>query len=75
MPTHPARALLHLLAPYRQRVIIAAIALVLAAGAMLAVGQGLRTVIDKGFSAGDPAWLARREAWPDWFDAVVHDVG
>ncbi|MBP7446662.1 MAG: ABC transporter, partial [Zoogloea sp.] len=59
MPTHPARALLHLLAPYRQRVIIAAIALVLAAGAMLAVGQGLRTVIDKGFSAGDPAWLDR----------------
>ncbi len=59
MPTHPARALLHLLAPYRQRVIIAAIALVLAAGAMLAVGQGLRTVIDRGFSAGDPAWLDR----------------
>ncbi|MBN8284602.1 ABC transporter transmembrane domain-containing protein [Zoogloea sp.] len=59
MPTHPARALLHLLAPYRQRVLIAAIALVLAAGAMLAVGQGLRTVIDKGFSAGDPAWLDR----------------
>ena len=59
MPTHPARTLLHLLPPYRQRVIIAAIALVLAAGAMLAVGQGLRTVIDKGFSAGDPAWLDR----------------
>ncbi|MBP7394930.1 MAG: ATP-binding cassette domain-containing protein [Zoogloea sp.] len=34
-------------------------ALVLAAGAMLAVGQGLRAVIDKGFSAGDPAWLDR----------------
>ncbi|WP_374499292.1 ABC transporter transmembrane domain-containing protein [Zoogloea sp.] len=59
MPTQPARALLHLLAPYRQRVIIAAIALVLAAGAMLAVGQGLRPAFDKGFSAGDPAWLDR----------------
>lgn len=59
MPTHPARALLHLLAPYRRRVITAAIALILAAGAMLAVGQGLRMVIDKGFSAGDPAWLDR----------------
>ncbi len=59
MPTHPARALFHLLAPYRRRVITAAIALVLAAGAMLAVGQGLRMVIDKGFSAGDPAWLDR----------------
>jgi ATP-binding cassette subfamily B protein len=30
-----------------------------AAAAMLAVGQGLRAVIDKGFSAGDPAWLDR----------------
>lgn len=59
MPTHPARALLHLLRPYRRRVFIAAIALVVAAAAMLAVGQGLRAVIDKGFSAGDPAWLDR----------------
>jgi hypothetical protein len=38
-------------------VLIAAIALVVAA-ARLAVGQGLRAVIDKG-SAGDPAWLDR----------------
>jgi ATP-binding cassette, subfamily B, bacterial len=59
MPTHPARALLHLLRPYRRRVFIAAIALIIAAAAMLAVGQGLRAVIDKGFSAGDPAWLDR----------------
>ena len=59
MPTHPARALLHLLAPYRRRMLIAAVALVLAAGAMLAVGQGLRTVIDKGFAEGDAAWLDR----------------
>jgi ATP-binding cassette, subfamily B, bacterial len=59
MPTHPARALLHLLRPYRRRVFIAAIALIVAAAAMLAVGQGLRAVIDKGFSAGDPAWLDR----------------
>ncbi|TYC54407.1 ATP-binding cassette domain-containing protein [Zoogloea oleivorans] len=48
-----------LLRPYRRRVFIAAIALVVAAAAMLAVGQGLRAVIDKGFSAGDPAWLDR----------------
>ncbi|WP_222862217.1 ABC transporter transmembrane domain-containing protein [Zoogloea oleivorans] len=59
MPTHPARALFQLLRPYRRRVFIAAIALVVAAAAMLAVGQGLRAVIDKGFSAGDPAWLDR----------------
>lgn len=37
----------------------AGIALVVAAAAMLGVGQGLRTVIDKGFAAGDPAWLDR----------------
>ncbi|MBL0283275.1 MAG: ATP-binding cassette domain-containing protein [Zoogloea sp.] len=51
--------MLQFLAPYRRRVLVAVIALVLAAGAMLAVGQGLRAVIDKGFSAGDPAWLDR----------------
>ncbi len=59
MPSHPARALLQLLAPYRRRVLIAVLALVTAAGAMLAVGQGLRMVIDQGFSAGDPDWLDR----------------
>ena len=53
------RILVQLLTPYRRRVFIAAIALVIAAGTMLAVGQGLRAVIDKGFSAGDPAWLDR----------------
>ncbi|KAB2970200.1 MAG: ATP-binding cassette domain-containing protein [Zoogloea sp.] len=51
--------MLHLLAPYRRRVLIAALALVTAAGAMLAVGQGLRMVIDQGFSAGNPDWLDR----------------
>ena len=53
------RLLVELLAPYRRRVILALVALVVAAAAMLAVGQGLRAVIDKGFSAGDPAWLDR----------------
>ncbi|GLT21173.1 ABC transporter ATP-binding protein/permease [Zoogloea oryzae] len=53
------RILVQLLSPYRRRVFIAVIALVIAAGTMLAVGQGLRAVIDKGFSAGDPAWLDR----------------
>jgi ATP-binding cassette subfamily B protein len=48
-----------LLKPYRRRVIVAAIALVVAALAMLGVGQGLRAVIDRGFAAGDPAWLDR----------------
>ena len=49
--------LLDLLRPYRLRIVIAAIALVIAASSMLGVGQALRLVIDKGFSQGDPAWL------------------
>ncbi|MCF8150526.1 MAG: ATP-binding cassette domain-containing protein [Burkholderiaceae bacterium] len=54
-----ARVFVSLLKPYRSRVILAAIALVVAAVAMLGVGQGLRAVIDRGFAAGDPAWLDR----------------
>ena len=49
--------LLDLLRPYRMRIVIAVIALIVAATAMLGVGQALRLVIDKGFSQGDPAWL------------------
>jgi ATP-binding cassette subfamily B protein len=48
-----------LLQPYRSRILIAALALVVAASAMLGVGQALRAVIDKGFAAGDAAWLDR----------------
>ena len=55
----PARVAWMLLRPHRGRVVLAAIALVVAALAMLGVGQGLRAVIDRGFSAGDPAWLDR----------------
>ncbi|MCB1891065.1 MAG: ATP-binding cassette domain-containing protein, partial [Rhodocyclaceae bacterium] len=55
----PARVVASLLKPYRGRVVFAAIALVVAAAAMLGVGQGLRAVIDRGFAAGDPAWLDR----------------
>ena len=51
----PARVAVSLLRPYRGRVAVAAVALVVAALAMLGVGQGLRAVIDHGFSAGDPA--------------------
>ncbi|MGH8799376.1 MAG: ABC transporter transmembrane domain-containing protein [Casimicrobiaceae bacterium] len=55
-----ARALLRLggfLAPYRGRFALAGIALLLAAGGTLAVGQGLRLVIDRGFTAGNGAEL------------------
>ena len=55
----PALAVWSLLRPYRARVLLASVALVVAALAMLGVGQGLRAVIDRGFSAGDPAWLDR----------------
>ncbi len=47
------------LRPYRRQVIVAAIALLVAAGAMLAVGQGLKGVIDHGFGAGNAAELDR----------------
>jgi len=58
-PAHPAVALAAMLRPYGRRVVLATVALVVAAAAMLAVGQGLRAVIDQGFSAGDAQWLDR----------------
>lgn len=58
-PLTARHVLQDLLRPYRLRIVLAALALVLAATAMLGVGQGLRAVIDKGFSAHDPAWLDR----------------
>src|SRR5580765_1143297 len=45
------------LAPYRGRLFIALIALVVAAGCVLALGQGLRHVIDAGFGSSDPHLL------------------
>ena len=45
--------------PYRRQVIFAGIALVFAAGAVLMIGQGLKFVIDRGFSAGSAPELDR----------------
>jgi len=45
--------------PYRRQVIYAAIGLVVAAAAVLMVGQGLKFVIDRGFAAGNAAELDR----------------
>ncbi len=45
--------------PYRRQVVLAAIGLVFAAAAVLAIGQGLKFVIDRGFSAGSGAELDR----------------
>jgi ATP-binding cassette subfamily B protein len=44
-------------APYRLRMIGAAVALVVAAGCFLVIGQGLKHVIDIGFARGDSAAL------------------
>ena len=45
--------------PYRRQVICAAIALVVAAAAVLAVGKGLKGVVDRGFGPGDGGELDR----------------
>jgi ATP-binding cassette subfamily B protein len=45
------------LKPYRGRVYAALAALLVAAGCVLALGQGLRFVIDAGFGSGDAAML------------------
>jgi ATP-binding cassette subfamily B protein len=47
------------LKPYRGRIAVAAIALIVAAGCVLVLGQGLRQVIDAGFASRDPASLDR----------------
>jgi ATP-binding cassette subfamily B protein len=45
------------LLPYRWRVVVALIALLVAASCVLALGQGLRYVIDAGFGTRDPHLL------------------
>ncbi|MDP1716790.1 MAG: hypothetical protein Q8L40_01835, partial [Burkholderiales bacterium] len=43
--------------PYRWRIAAALAALVIAASCVLALGQGLRYVIDAGFGSGEPHLL------------------
>jgi ATP-binding cassette subfamily B protein len=45
------------LLPYRLRIAAAMVALLFAAGCVLALGQGLRYVVDGGFGSGDPRLL------------------
>jgi ATP-binding cassette subfamily B protein len=45
--------------PYKKQVIFAGIALLFAAASVLAVGQGLKFVIDRGFAAGNAGELDR----------------
>ena len=48
---------LRFLWPYRARMAVAGVALVVAAGCVLVLGQGLKRVIDAGFSGNDAASL------------------
>ena len=49
--------LLRFVLPYRRRVAGAIVALLVAAGCVLAFGQGLRKVIDSGFASADASVL------------------
>jgi ATP-binding cassette subfamily B protein len=53
------QVMVEMVKPHRGRLLLAVIGLVLAASATLALGQGLRSVIDQGFAAGDAQWLDR----------------
>jgi len=54
---HGMLRMVRFLAPYRGRIAAALLALVTAAGCVLALGQGLRHVVDAGFGSGDPRLL------------------
>jgi ATP-binding cassette subfamily B protein len=56
-PVASLRLLLPFLRPYLAQASGAALALLVAAGLLLALGQGLRLLIDQGFGSGDPARL------------------
>ena len=49
--------LFRLLLPYRGRIAVAMVAIVLSAGMVLAIGQGLKVVIDEGFARGQERLL------------------
>jgi ATP-binding cassette subfamily B protein len=55
----PLRALVPFVAPYRARMLVALLALLVAAVAMLSLPQALKNVIDKGFSAANAAAIDR----------------
>lgn len=53
----PLRYLLRYVGCYRRQLALAAVALVVAAGTVLGLGQGLRLLVDRGFGGRDPALL------------------
>ncbi len=46
-----------MLLPYRARIAVAMVAIVLSAGMVLVIGQGLKVVIDEGFARGEARML------------------
>src|SRR5688572_20049687 len=56
-PVALLRRLARFLVPYRGRIAMALVALAVAAGCVLALGQGLKHVIDRGFGSGDQQLL------------------
>ena len=58
-PRAPLARLAGFLLPYRRRVAAALAALLVAAACVLALGQGLRHIVDAGFAGGDPVLLDR----------------
>ncbi|MBV1916084.1 MAG: ATP-binding cassette domain-containing protein [Pseudomonadales bacterium] len=53
------KPLLGFLKPYKGKVVIATVALLITAGLMLSLGQGMRLLVDQGFSTGSPEMLDR----------------
>ncbi len=49
--------LLRFAAPYRRRMVFFSLAMIVSAGCFLVIGQGLKQVVDRGFSGADPAAL------------------
>jgi len=58
-PAKSVAGLARFLVPYRARIAAAALALVVAAGCVLALGQGVKHVVDNGFGSGDARLLDR----------------
>ncbi|PWC82686.1 ABC transporter [Azospirillum sp. TSH100] len=55
----PLRRLVPFLLPYKWRILGAMVALTVAAGTVLGMGQGMRVLIDQGFAGGDTSLLDR----------------
>ena len=49
--------LLNFALPYRRRMLLFGLAMIVSAGCFLVIGQGLKQVVDRGFSGGDAAAL------------------